>query len=85
MTLAIILPLKRPDLTLATTGQQQQADHRRRQGRGGLLRRKRHAQATDLVESQKSLPPPPTVAPDARARVAVLQPMAIDLRLAQDH
>ena len=84
MTLAIVLPLKGSDLTLATAGQQQQADHRRRQGRDGTLRGQRRAQTTGLADGKEPLPPSPTVAPEARARIAVLWPMAVDLRLAQN-
>ena len=84
MTFAIILPLKRADLALATAGQEQQANHCRRQWGDQLLRGQRRAQATDLARGQEPLPPAPPVAAQARARIAVLRPVAMDLGLAQD-
>ena len=80
--LAIVDPSQRQDLALAAAGQQQQADDRNPPV--GFAARQNRPETADLRNRQETFAPLPPVAPDAPGRVAVLRPVAVDLRLPHD-
>ena len=84
MTLAILGPLERQDLLAAAPGQKQEADDRHicREARFMVLQHT--PEPADFLDRAEALPSPPSVAPDAPARIASLGPVSIVLRTGHD-